>query len=269
VRVWNVRTGQELFTLREPIARPVGIVAFGRRGEFLAASTDNGGVLVWDLRGALQQPPDVVFKPTGRAVHALWVGADRSTVARAWSDGAVECQGPTVGRPLFLPGQEQVHNVALDPEGRTVAWAVNDGSVRLWILAERKQRGHFRVLTGRVRCMVFSPGGDRVAFADESPALKIWDTTTGHELARVEGHQGPVLALAWAAGGRLLASGGEDRTVRVWDVQTAEQRASLSGHAKPVCSVAVAPDGRFLASAGADGTVNLWTSTPSAGARRR
>src|SRR5262249_6085489 len=162
--------------LREPNTRPVGNVAFSRGGEFLAASTDNGAVLVWDLRSGARQPPEVVFKPSGRPVHALWVGADRRTVTRAWCDGCVESQGGAADGPLVLPGQAGVHGAALDRDGRTVAWAVEDGSVKLWDLAERKERGHFQVHTSRVRCVAFSPDGDRAASADQSATLKVWDT---------------------------------------------------------------------------------------------
>jgi WD40 repeat protein len=264
VRVWDVTTRQELLTLREPNSRPVRNVAFSRGGEFLAASTDNGAVLVWDLRSDSRQPPDIVFKAAGRPIHALWVGADCHTVTRGWCDGCVESQVTAGDGPIVLPGQPGVHSVALGNEGRTVAWAVEDGSVKLWDLPERKQRGCFQVHTTRVRCVTFSPEGDRAASADQSPTLKIWDTTTGDELAKVPGHPGPVLALALASGGRQLATRGEDRTVRVWDGQTGEERAVLAGHEKPVYAVAFAPDGRFLASASGDGTTRLWTCTPAA-----
>jgi RNA polymerase sigma factor (sigma-70 family) len=231
VRVWDVTAAKESLAMRGPNARPVRVVSFSRGGDLLAAGTDDGAVLVWDLRGGGSQAPEVIFQRAGREVHALWVGADRSAVARAWCDGSVEWRGGPAGAPPPLPGQAgEVHGVALCREGRTAAWAIEDGSVKLWDLAAREERGHFRVHTSRVWCVAFSPEGDTAASADHYATLKVWDTTTGRERATARGHEGHVRALALASGGRRLASGGDDRTVRVWDAKTGEELAALAGH---------------------------------------
>jgi RNA polymerase sigma factor (sigma-70 family) len=270
VRVWDVIGAKELLTLRGPDARPVRAVAFSSGGDFLGAGNDDGAVLTWDLRGQGRPIPDVAFERAGREVHAVWLGADRGAVARAWCDGCVEWQGGSPGGARSLPGQEgKVHGVALCREGRTAAWAMHDGSVKLWDLARREERGHFPIHTSQVSCVAFSPEGATAASADQSATLKVWDTTTGREQATARGPRGPVRALALASGGKLLASGGDDRTVRIWDAKTGKELAALDGHRGRIHSVAFAPDGRFLASASSDGTVKLWTCTPAVAARGR
>jgi RNA polymerase sigma factor (sigma-70 family) len=264
VRVWDVSRAKELLTLRGQDAHPVRAVAFSSGGNFLAAGNDDGAVLTWDLRGKGRPIPEVAFARAGREVHAVWMGGDRTAVARAWCDGCVEWHGGSPGGPRSLPGQEgQVHGVTLCREGRTAAWALQDGSVKLWDLARRQQRGHFRLHASQVCCLAFSPEGHRVASADREGTLKVWDTTTGQEQAAVPGPRSPVRALALASGSKLLASGGDDRTVRVWDARTGKELAALEGHRGRIHAVAFSPDGRFLASASADGTVKLWTCTPA------
>jgi RNA polymerase sigma factor (sigma-70 family) len=270
VRVWDVIGATELWALRGQSACPVRAVAFGSGGDVLAAGNDDGAVYTWDLGGKARPTADVVFERAGREVHAVWVGADRGAVARAWCDGCVEWHGGSPGGPRSLPGQGgKVHGMALCREGRTAAWAMHDGSVKLWDLARREPRGHFRVHSSRVCCLAFSPEGDTAASADQSGTLKVWDTTTGREQATARGPHGPVRALALASGGKLLASGGDDRTVRVWDAKTGKELAALEGHQGRIHSVAFSPDGRFLASASSDGTVKLWACTPAVAARRR
>jgi RNA polymerase sigma factor (sigma-70 family) len=270
VRVWDVNRAKELLTLRGQDAHPLRAVALGSGGDLLAAGNDDGAVFLWDLRGKGRPTPDVVFERAGREVHAVWVGADRGAVARAWCDGCVEWQGGSPGQPHSLPGQAgKVHGVALCREGRTAAWAMHDGSVKLWDLARREQRGHFRVHASQVGCLAFSPEGDRAASVDQSATLKVWDTTTGLEQATARVPRGPVRALALASGGKLLASGGDDGTVRIWDARTGQELAALDGHRGRIYSVAFSPDGRFLASASSDGTVKLWTCTPAVAARGR
>jgi RNA polymerase sigma factor (sigma-70 family) len=269
VRVWDVIEAKELLTLQEQDARPVRAVALGSGGNVLAAGNDDGAVFTWELGGKARPTPDVVFERVGREVHAVWVGGDRGSVARAWCDGCVEWKGGSPGAPRSLPGQAgKVHGVALCREGRMAAWAMDDGSVKLWNLACREQRGHFRVHASQVCCLAFSPEGDLAASADRSGILKVWDTTTGREQTTAHCPRGPVRALALACGGKLLASGGEG-TVRVWDARTGKELAALAGHRGRIHSVAFSPDGRFLASASSDGTVKLWTCTPAVPARGR
>jgi RNA polymerase sigma factor (sigma-70 family) len=263
VRVWGVVRAKELLTLQGQDARPVRAVAFSSGGDLLAAGNDDGAVFVWDLRGKGRPTPDVVFERAGREVHTVWVGADRGEVLRAWCDGCVEWRGGSPGGPRVLPGQAgKVHGVALCREGRTAAWAMHDGRVKLWDLARREERGHFRVHAGQVCCLALSPEGDTAASVGQSATLKVWDTTTGREQATALSPQGPVRALALASGGNLLASGGDDRIVRVWDAKAGKELAALDGHRGRIHSLAFSPDGRFLASASADGAVKLWTCTP-------
>jgi RNA polymerase sigma factor (sigma-70 family) len=263
VRVWHVAGAREVLNLRGRDARTVRAVAIDPSGHVVAAGSDDGTVLAWDLRRGGDQAPDVVFPAAGQAVHALCFGADCGTVTRVWCDGTVERKEGPAAVPLCLAGQEgKVHGVALGREGRTAAWAMQDGSVRLWDPAERKEHGHFGVHASPVRCVAFSPEGDVAASADDLATLKVWDTATGRERATARGPQGPVRALALGPGGRFLASGGEDHTVRVWDARTGKELAAFHDNSGPVYSVVFSPDGRFLASAGSDGTVRTWTSTP-------
>jgi RNA polymerase sigma factor (sigma-70 family) len=262
VRVWDLIGAKELMTLCGEDDRPIRAVAFSSGGHFLAAGNDNGAVFTWDVRGKGRSTLSRVFERVGREVHVVWIGADRNTVARAWCDGCVEWQGGSSGERRSLPGQPgKVHGVALCREGRIAAWAMHDGSVKIWDLTRREQRGHFPGHSSQVCCLVFSPDGDTVASTDQSGTLKVWNTTTGREQATAGVPGSPVRCLALAAGGKLLASGGDDRTVRIWDAKTGKQIAALDGHRGRIHSVAFSPDGRFLASATSDGTVKLWTCT--------
>jgi RNA polymerase sigma factor (sigma-70 family) len=268
VRIWDLIGAKELLTLRVQDARPVRAVAFSSGGDFLAAGNDDGAVFTWDLRARDRSTPDVVFEGTGRELHAVWIGADRGTVARGWCDGCVEWRGGSLGRRHSLPGQEgKVHGVAFCRYGRTAAWAMHDGSVKLWDLATGQQRGQFAVHASQVNCLAFCPEGDTAASADQSATLKVWDTTTGREQATARGHRGTVRSLALDCGGKLLASAGDDQTVRIWDARTGKEVTALDGHRGRIHSVAFSPDGRFLASAGADGIVKLWTCSPVVAAR--
>jgi WD40 repeat protein len=213
VRVWDVARQKEWLTLSGPRGRPLRSVALDRSGNLVAAGNVDGTVLVWDPRRG--QDAEATFTGLARDVQALRFDADRPTPAWARCDGVV---GSQPGGTLTLPGSAgHVHGVTISADGRTVAWGMKNGSVGLLDLAERKQRGQFRVHTSEVWCLTFSPDGRTAASADHFATLKVWDTATGRPQATARGHRGHVRAVGLASGGQLLASGGDDHTVRVWD----------------------------------------------------
>src|SRR5205823_1606078 len=76
---------------------------------------------------------------------------------------------------------EPVRAVAVSRDGRRLATASNDTTVRLWDLVARRQtavlRGHKRV----VGAVALSPDGRTVASGSEDGTIKVWDTRSGRE----------------------------------------------------------------------------------------
>jgi eukaryotic-like serine/threonine-protein kinase len=170
---------------------------------------------------------------------------------------------PRGDRPALYESPAFVISIAFSPDGRRLASADYDGTVRVTDVATGEEAGRFRAarLFGKAFDVAFSPDGRQVAAATSALAtgeVKVWDLASGREAASFRGHSGLVLGVAFSPDGRHLASAGMDKTVRLWDLTTRQEVRTLRGHADTAYRVAYHPDGRRLASAGWDGRVRVW-----------
>ena len=158
----------------------------------------------------------------------------------------------------FEGHQGWVLSVAFSRDGKHIASASTDHTVKVWDTAKGRELLSLKGHTEHVNSVAFSPDGKRLASTSDDYTVKVWDAMRWQELLTFNGHKDSVYGVAFSPDGKRLATASGDKTVKVWDAEKGQELFPLKAHKDSVYGVAFSPDGKRLASASRDKTVKVW-----------
>ena len=166
-------------------------------------------------------------------------------------------QHPSRERNRLEDHTSWVRSIAFSPDGKILASASYDKTIKLWDVATGKIITTISGHNSAVWSVAFSPDGKIFASGSDDKTIKLWNVVTGKNIATFSGHYSPVNSVAFSPDGKILASGSEDKTIKLWNINTNKIIITIANNS-PVNSVVFSPDGKILAAGGDDKTIRLW-----------
>jgi WD40 repeat protein len=264
----------ELLTMEHPGGGPSGGLVVSPNGKRIASViTGQREVRIWSAEdGALlftlpaaPRAQRLAFRPPNGDILAV---ADDSGTIALWD---LTTRKHTDRRPHT----ETIAGLAFSPDGKWLATASWDGTVKVQDVATGKPRHPALTHDDKVNSVAFRPNGAWLATGDQLGLVRLYaanevnsTTTTRKPLQTLSGHKSAVYGVAFSPSGQRLASAGSNGNVRVWDLDgwqrsgnkfrppTVQSLTSKAGAA--ALGLAYSPDGRYLAYGCSDSTVRVW-----------
>ena len=229
----------------------VKAVAISPDGERVLSISLDGALSVWAIRSGERIDDGQI---PCRSPQCMAVSPDGRWLAVAGVDGevvALDAESLTE-RSRFTGHQDEVVSVSISHDGKNIASASRDGTVRIWDVKDGRAVHTVRpdAGDGAPRAVAFSPAGPLLACAMGGKVMLL----SGPDWRRERDFMGGdpdlgIYSICFSPDGKKLAIGNHAR-VDIWNVRKSRLDRRIRGHSGRVTAVAFSPDGRLIASGG-------------------
>ncbi len=265
VKLWETPPPRVKATLRGH-ENSVLSVAISPDGKILASGSQDGTVKLWDVATGKERTTWML----NQATVALAFSPDGKSLATGYGSGNLRLLDVATGKDRMVLEGGRSNNagggpgllamsVAFSPDGKLLASGRYDRTVKLWDVANGKERSSFEGHKGPVFSVSFAPDGKTLASGSGDGTVRFWDVDTGKVKATLRKEARWLLCVAFSPDGKTLAAGilpkgkKKEYQVQLWDVQSGQERDVLKGYEdEGIISLAFSPDGRMLATACGD-----------------
>ena len=221
LKIWGVPSGQALGRM-DPKSGPLYGVAYSPTGSGSIRRGGIGTLRAWNAatgaQGAVIRAHPSYVQCLALSRDGLWLatGGLHDNLVKVWdaATGAAVSSFTNGGR---------IQDVAFSPDGRRLAAASHDGTVKILDPATGRELGALRGTKGRVWAVAFGPDARRIATGSaDDPGVILWDSMNGERIFQLKTSTG-VTDVAFSPDGHKLASTGWDGVIQLWDASPAPQ----------------------------------------------
>jgi hypothetical protein len=217
-----------------------------------------------DLRKGLSIPPlkSLIYRVAWSPDNKLLATGDDDTVIKIWDTSPEKSEFETgnFGNAVLLAELVGHTNTVLgldwSPNGRLIASASADCSVRIWDMENKEQLYKLSGHSDEVNCVTWV-SEDGLLSGSNDEHIIFWNAENGIKRSEFHNDHQQVLCMALSPNGVFLATGAPDGIVRIWNWQKRQCVHKLIGHEGKVFCIAWA-DNKTVASGSEDTTIRIW-----------
>ena len=223
-------------------------------------------VRIWQVFDRKQEKPESIYSITMPSTSPELLATAN------WSGKIKYLSQNNDGTPklvnTFSAHNDAVSQIKYSPDGKLIASAAWDKTIKLWDAETRKLINTLKGHQDGVNSIAFTPDGQTLISGSEDKTIKIWDISERAKLIKtLESHTDSIKAVTVSPEGNLIASAGYDNKIKIWSI-AGELLQTIDAHKLAITSLAFIPTplnppykGRdyTLISGSWDNTVKLWT----------
>jgi hypothetical protein len=250
-------------------AMPVTAATLAADGGRLAVLGGRGlSVVPVAALGSDQSKPGIVLPWKANAVHFSPDG--RSFVVAGGVtglSGVAELRDAATGSLVrsFGGHRDVLYDAEFSPDGKTLATAGYDRSIKLWNVGDGSLIRSIDVHNGAIFDLAWHPSGRLLGSASADETIKLWRTSDGVRLDTLNQPQGEMFAVAFTPDGKHVIGAGRDKRIHLWKLVSVESPAinpavhSRFAHESPIVAIGLSADGRHLLTSAEDRSLKLWS----------
>ncbi len=257
--IWNPADGKAIYRLEVPSL--VLYLAYSPNSKMLVTTGYDQIFLLDAATGKqlrrLETPAggewgSVAFSPIGNAV---------AIAQRVGPQFAIFLWDPATGKEIRrLTGHtEEVISIDFSPDGKTIASASRDKTIRVWDVANGKVLTNLEGQPAQENRVAFSPDGKGLASMGAEGVILVWDVATAKQERKLQAGDRMLSNFVFSPDGRQLAASEIGGLIRLWDPSTGQELRNWKATTFYNSALAFSPDGKILATAGSlDHAIRLW-----------
>lgn len=256
--LWGTESGKKVAL---PHNDEVSAVAFSPDGKTVLTGSDDETARLWDALSGEAMGPSMVnpeyvqavgFSPRGDAIFTGSTVRDLSNQAVRFS--------VTFYPPRMRIGHENIKDIAISPDGKTVVTGSEDKTAKLWDVTSGEIKGRALVHNKYVSLVAFSPTGKTVLTGSRDGTARLWKVASCDSIGTPMEHDKPLDAVAFSPDGKTVLTASRDRAVRLWNAETSEPQGPPLCHPDAVRLAIFSPDGHSILTTCDDNHARLWNA---------
>ncbi len=292
VKVWDIDRRAPDRTFNSTYGE-IYSVAVSPDGDFVAAGTDNGQLIIWNIPE--NKLISVHSRQYGGWVTSLNFTPDGKYLISTGFNGVVHYWDAQNGGLIWEGDIGEI--IAVSPDGKYLASGGGRDSIIIYKLRTGEKVAAIPTPGNLIFIIKFSPDGSYIAFggmrrplsvyrtSDWQPAIGkmlgdqmgarscefvgdriavggfdgkiyVYDLKTGNEILSWQGHDNAVTSLIYNDG--RLFSTSRDGHLKIWDIKTGKLQRDIAAFNRNITSMAVLPNGAAVFTVSLNGKIKVW-----------